>query len=158
MKFKKYFYFAVIIIFLGISVVFLVKNSREVKLVENSVINKIQYVEIGGQKVKVELARTSEEQEQGLSGRKSLGDDEGMLFIFEKPSKYSFWMPKMNFPIDIIWLDENLHIVFIKKNATPESYPGVFTPTSDSLYVLEVESDFSQKNNLKVGDLVQFLP
>jgi uncharacterized membrane protein (UPF0127 family) len=64
----------------------------------------------------------------------------------------------MNFPIDIIWIDEDLRVNFIKKNALPSSYPEAFSPDGNSLYVLEVNSQFLDKNNLKEGDKVKFLP
>ena len=38
-----------------------------------------------------------------------------MLFIFSQPDFYPFWMKDMKFPIDIIWLDENLQIINIEK-------------------------------------------
>jgi len=69
-----------------------------------------RYVKIAGQNIKVDLALTPETQEKGLSGRSGLKDDEGMLFVFEKPDKYSFWMKDMNFPIDIIWMGEDMRV------------------------------------------------
>src|SRR3989338_3180334 len=63
----------------------------------------IKYVKIVGQNIKVDLALTMLEQAQGLSGREVLGENEGMLFVFDTPGKYSFWMKDMKFAIDIIW-------------------------------------------------------
>lgn len=125
---------------------------------------KIQYIKIAGKILKIELALTPEAQEKGLSGRKELKENEGMLFVFNHIGQYSFWMKDMNFALDIIWLapsesgDKNdLRVVYIKKNALPESYPETFTPNQNAKYVLEVLSGFSEKNNLKVGDKVEFL-
>ncbi|MBI3888216.1 DUF192 domain-containing protein [Candidatus Nomurabacteria bacterium] len=118
-----------------------------------------RYVIIAGQKIKVDIALTPKDQEQGLSGRQSLGEKEGMLFIFNSLGKYPFWMKDMNFPIDMIWIGENEKVVYIKKNATPESYPGAYGPgqnDGDAKYVLEVSVGFSDKNDLKVGDEVEF--
>jgi hypothetical protein len=117
------------------------------------------YVEIDGQSVKVDLAITPKEQAQGLSGRKSLPADQGMLFIFNKPGKYLFWMKDMNFPIDMIWITEDMKIDYIKKNALPELYPETYGPGTNegnAKYVLEVPAGFSDKNSLKVGDSVRF--
>ena len=122
--------------------------------INNKFGDKSKHVEIGGVTLKTEIVSTSESQEFGLSNRKSLGEDEGMLFVFENSGIYSFWMKDMNFPIDMIWIDKNLKIVFIKKNATPESYPETFSSSTDALYVLEVVSGFSDKYNLKIGDSV----
>ena len=62
----------------------------------------------------IEIADTGKKREQGLSGKNNIGGDYGMLFIFEKPGFYAFWMKDMNFAIDIIWLDENYTVVGIK--------------------------------------------
>ncbi|MCC7160759.1 DUF192 domain-containing protein [Candidatus Nomurabacteria bacterium] len=119
----------------------------------------IKSVRIAGQNIKVELAVTAEEKQKGLSGRNNLKEDKGMLFVFENLDNYSFWMKDMNFPIDMIWIGEDLKVIYIKKNALPESYPESFGPEiSDKnvKYVLEVVSGFSDKNNLKIGDSVLF--
>jgi uncharacterized membrane protein (UPF0127 family) len=50
-------------------------------------------------------------------------------------------------------------VIYIKKDAAPESYPESFGPGqngSDAKYVLEIASGFSDKNNLKIGDSVRF--
>lgn len=129
----------------------------------------IKYVHIAGQNIQVELALTPQEQAQGLSGRRGLKEGEGMLFVFPRPGKYSFWMKNMNFPIDIIWLADppllseggarggDLKVIYIKKDAQPESYPETYEPDRNAKYVLEVTAGFSQKNNLRAGDKVQFI-
>lgn len=121
---------------------------------------EIKYVSLGGTVVKVDLATTPEEREKGLSGREMLGENEGLLFVFETPGKYQFWMRDMNFPIDMIWIDSNFNsIVYIQKDATPESFPKAFGPgpeDGEATYVLEVPAGFSEKNSLKVGDRVGF--
>lgn len=117
----------------------------------------IKEIKIVGQNVKVKLAVTPAEQERGLSGRSELKENEGMLFIFPQSGNYTFWMKDMNFAIDIIWLGEDLRIVYIKKDARPELYPEIYTTDGASKYVLEVVSGFSDKNNLKIGDSVKFI-
>ena len=147
MKNKSIFYFAVVIIFFLICYHFWPAVNFD-----NS-----KYVEIAGQKVAVELALTNEAKEQGLSGRTALGENEGMLFVFDRPDKYSFWMKGMKFPLDIIWLGENLKVVYIKKEVKPETFPESYKPDAEAKYVLEVQAGFSDKNNLKTGDSVLFI-
>ena len=157
-KFSKWF---IVIIFIILVSFFLLKNNFSKNLDTDQAQtnrNNIQMVKIAGQNIKVDLALTSEEQDKGLSGRTFLKEDNGMLFIFQKAARYSFWMKEMNLPIDIIWLNENLEVVYIKKNAQPSSYPNTFTPNIEAKYVLEIAANFSEKNNLKIGDKVQFLP
>jgi uncharacterized membrane protein (UPF0127 family) len=119
--------------------------------------NSKSVVIIAGQKINVEVVDTYKSRALGLSGRAGLAEDEGMLFVFEKSGQYPFWMKDMNFAIDIIWIDENLHVVSIEKDAKPESYPNNFVPEIPAKYVLEVVSGFSDKNNLKIGDQSQFI-
>ncbi len=152
----NYFLVKCIIIFLIIIAGFiLIKNyipKKNVEVVTN------HYLKIAGQKIKVDLALTAKEQEQGLSGRAGLNENEGMLFVFQNSLPNFFWMKDMNFPIDMIWISKDMKVVYIKKNATPESYPNAFGPNVNTKYVLEVVSGFSDKNNLKEGDSVELLP
>ena len=116
----------------------------------------IKMVTIAGQRIVVDVALDDEGRQRGLGGRASIADDEGMLFVFDQPDKYSFWMKDMNFPIDIIWIGENMQVVAVKKNALPELYPETYEPDQDAKYVLEVVASFAEKNNLKEGDKVEF--
>jgi len=61
----------------------------------------------------------------------------------------------MNFPIDMIWIGEDMKVIYIKKNAEPESYPETFGPDANAKYVLEILAGFSDQNNLQVGDSAQ---
>ncbi|MFA6076548.1 MAG: DUF192 domain-containing protein [Candidatus Paceibacterota bacterium] len=145
-KNKIYISFILIIIFF----VFLFLISQKHNLED------IKGVKINGQDVKVDLALTTDAQAQGLSGRSGLKTNEGMFFIFSEFGSHPFWMKDMNFSIDIIWLDEDLRIVYIKRDARPESYPETYRSQIPSKYVLEVVSGFADKNNLKEGDRVEF--
>ena len=113
------------------------------------------FIRFAGQNVRVEIADTPAERELGLSGRERLGEKEGMIFVFDSPGRHAFWMKDMLFPLDIIWLDENLKVIYIKKDARPESYPEIFLPGEDAKYVLEVAVGFAEKYNLKEGDEVE---
>lgn len=152
MNLKKPSPLIIVIIFVLVTVVclFFIKN-------QNQISSKINFVKIAGQDIKVDLALTSQSQEQGLSGRAYLKENEGMLFGFEKPAVYYFWMKDMNFPIDMIWIGDDSRVMYIKKDARPDSYPEAFGPKQNAKYVLEVVSGFSEKNNLKEGDSVTFL-
>jgi uncharacterized membrane protein (UPF0127 family) len=114
-------------------------------------------VRIGGVTIAVTLAQTPQEQEQGLSGTAPLTPNTGMLFVFPKPARYSFWMKDMNYPIDIVWIGEDKKIVHFVANAKPESYPNTFTSEAEALYVLEVPSGFIQENHVSIGDKVELL-
>lgn len=104
---------------------------------------------------KVEIADTPEKREQGLSGKTSLLEGSGMLFIFETADMYGFWMKDMNFPIDILWIDENLNVVDITRDLKPETYPEVFYPNKPVKYVLELPSGAVEKYRIEIGAVIQ---
>ncbi|HEY4516200.1 MAG TPA: DUF192 domain-containing protein [Candidatus Paceibacterota bacterium] len=109
----------------------------------------------GGSILVAEIARTPKARELGLSGRPPLVDGEAMLFVFDKPGPYSFWMKDMFFPIDIIWLDKNMKVVHIKENANPSSYPEKFIPKSPSHFVLETQAGLVSKQGIKIDDIIK---
>lgn len=122
-----------------------------------------KFVTINNKKIKIEIADTPELQYQGLSNKKELCDNCGMLFVFSDKQVRTFVMRNMNFPLDIIWIDDNLSaqagkIVKINKNAIPESSNPVMRYSSDLPvnYVLEVNAGFCDGNEIKVGDSVEF--
>ncbi|MBP9711918.1 MAG: DUF192 domain-containing protein [Candidatus Pacebacteria bacterium] len=123
----------------------------------NHKVSDIKEVSIAGKNIKVEVAASQSSQEQGLSGHIRLKDDEGMLFAFDHSAKYYFWMKEMTFPIDIIWISQDKKVIYIKQNATPKDGLKTFGPDTDSMYVLEVNSGFSDKNNLQIGDKIKFI-
>ena len=114
-------------------------------------------VTINGHSFAVTVADSPKEQEIGLSETKSLPQDQGMIFIFEKPDYYAFWMKNMKLPIDIIYI-KNDRIVTIQSNAAPpkeKESPIVYTPTEPSDKVLEINAGLSEEYDLKKGDTVE---
>lgn len=112
---------------------------------------------IGEASVIVEIADTERKLIKGLSYRKNLDEDKGMWFVFEKDGLHGFWMKDTNFPLDMIWVNKHYEIVHIEKNVHPNSYPKVFSSSVESRFVLEVNAGFSDRNNIKLGDLVHML-
>lgn len=104
--------------------------------------------------VTAEVADTEILRIRGLSGHAPLPPDAGMWFDFGSPQHADIWMKDMNFPIDILWFDEDLRAVHIKENALPESYPEVFSPTVPSRYVLEVPAGFVKEKGVSLGDRI----
>ncbi len=113
--------------------------------------DKISEVEINGASVTAEIVDTPELRMQGLSGRDSLDKDKGMLFVFDEPGRYGFYMRDMNFAIDIIWMDEDFEVVDIVEDLRPDTYPEVFEPDRPALFVLEVVSGFVEENDILIG-------
>jgi len=121
---------------------------------ENSL--AVRMLTIGGKTLEVEIADTLVSRKQGLSGKESLGDNQGMLFVYGEPGNYSFWMKDMKFAIDIIWIDENKKIVDITYNAVPESYPQTFSPKLPAKYVLEVSGLWVEEHGIGIGAVLNY--
>lgn len=121
--------------------------------------NKEPRVNIGSTSIRVEVAQTSEELQQGLQYRDSLPKDQGMLFVFPENVQAMFWMKNTLFPIDIIWFDQAKRIVHIEKNVPPclqEKCP-TYGPSDPVLYVLEVNAGFTNANDIAIGDQATFV-
>lgn len=158
-------YFLLTLIFLG-SVVFWAEDIKHLVFnndgttptatVNNTIKPDIPYVQIKDIKIPVEIVETPAEVQKGLSGRTSLDASSGMLFVFTQADYYRFWMPDMYFPIDIIWINNN-NIVDIShsvSNKFDPAKPKFYLPAKKTNYVLEVNAEFSKKNNIKIGDSV----
>ncbi len=104
--------------------------------------------------IDVQLADSASERELGLSYREGLGDNEGMLFVFDTPGKYGFWMKDMNFPIDMVWFSANGQAVYIEENVATSTYPKAFTNSSSAQYVLELGAGEAREHGLYLGTKV----
>ncbi|MEK9170582.1 MAG: DUF192 domain-containing protein [Patescibacteria group bacterium] len=117
--------------------------------------NKPAEIKIGDSIFKVEIADSIISQARGLSGRKNLPEDEGMLFIFNSPQICSFWMKGMNFPLDIIWISGNKIIQIDKDVPFPGGNGGdfeLYSPSDPVDKVLEINAGLSDKFGIKTGD------
>lgn len=117
-------------------------------------------VTIHDTKTQVEVADDDDSRRTGLSGRDSLEEGQGMLFVFEEKQLVEFWMVDMKFPIDIIFIDDT-KIVDIDQNVQPPEEGAnkaalpTYSPSIPVNYVLEVPGGYSEKNNIKVGDTAE---
>lgn len=108
--------------------------------------------------IDADVALTPEERVKGLLGRTNLPERKGMLFLFDRKDKYQFHMNGMQFPIDMIWIDDTV-VVDITKNAPPSTgYPyQLYNPSKPVNRVLEVPAGTSDKYGIVPGDGVTFL-
>ncbi len=114
-------------------------------------------ITVGDVPILVEIANTDAKRMKGLSGRELLPPNEGLLFVFEKPENHSFWMRDMQFPIDIIWINEKFSVVGVIENISQASFPEIFEPSEPIKFVLEVNAGWAAKNGIKRGAIVKDL-
>ena len=106
-------------------------------------------------KVNVEIADDSQEIAKGLMFREKLDENSGMFFIFENGEYRAFWMKNTLIPLDIIFIDNNLKIADIKYAVPCKEEPcNLYTSSKPAKYVLEVNGNFTAKNNIKPGDKI----
>jgi uncharacterized membrane protein (UPF0127 family) len=101
----------------------------------------------------VEVARTQEEQAQGLMNRQSVAPDAGMIFPMNPPRAASFWMKNTLVPLDIIFVRPDGTIVRIEENTVPLSLEPVVS-TEPVGAVLELAGGRSAELGIKAGDRV----
>ena len=103
----------------------------------------------------VEIAATEASRTQGLMGRTSMRQDQGMLFLFENAEERAFWMANTPLPLDIIFMNEKKEIIRIHRSATPyseESLPS----GSPAKYVLEINGGVCERQGILEGDRIDW--
>lgn len=120
---------------------------------------KTKTVLINNHQIIVEVADTDSLRTQGLSGRKILPKDYGMLFIFPSASYYRFWMKDMKIPLDFIWIDKDKVVDLTENVAIPKSDDLKDLPTFSSRYpvdkILEVNVGTIKALNISIGNDVK---
>ena len=121
--------------------------------------SQVARAEIGDETIVLEIAGSPKEHYQGLSDRPYLEDNKGMLFVFNDYTSHDFVMRRMNFPLDIIWIDDNKIIGWCDNLPAPlageEPAHCVINRPVNS--VLEVNAGFIGKTGLKIGDSFEML-
>ncbi|MBU1220461.1 DUF192 domain-containing protein [Myxococcota bacterium] len=101
--------------------------------------------------ITVQKAITPIQHQIGLMWRKSMPEDEGMIFIYKQEQQVGFWMANTLIPLDMIFLDKNRTVVAVIKNAKPLD-ETTLSPGKLSMYVVEVNGGFASRHGLQVGD------
>lgn len=113
---------------------------------------KYQNVSIGSTKLKVKVAKSSQEQAQGLKNIPNLAKDEGMLFSYPQKQVLAFWMRDTTIPLSIAFIDENKKIIQIE-DMDPLSDKSVKS-NEPAMWALEVNKGWFKSNNVDIGDLI----
>jgi uncharacterized membrane protein (UPF0127 family) len=108
---------------------------------------------VGAYSVKVEVARTEKERARGLMYRYRMAENQGMLFIFEKPGNHSFYMKNTFIPLSIAFISKEFRIVKITdmKPLDEKTHHSSSVPV---LYALEMNQGWFQKRRIGAGTKV----
>ena len=103
----------------------------------------------------VEVARTSDQQSQGLMFRTALAADEGMIFPFPNPRPASFWMHNTLIPLDMLFIRADGTIARLAANTTPQSDESIMSGEPVAA-VLEIRGGRSAELGISEGDVVSW--
>ncbi|MBI2621925.1 MAG: DUF192 domain-containing protein [Candidatus Levybacteria bacterium] len=136
----------IVVGFLGILLVLFILSKQTTKVLVND------------QSFSVSVAKTEKEKQIGLSKTTEINENQGMLFIFDEPDYYSFWMKDMKFPIDIIYINGDKIVTVIDNAKPPVNGDGVlevYQPEDQSDKVLEISAGLAKKYNIKKGTTIK---
>jgi hypothetical protein len=117
---------------------------------------KTSQVKVAGHPLKVELAIEEPQRLQGLMYRKTLGKEDGMLFIFDEPGYHSIWMKNTLIPLSVAFVDKDgviLNIVDMEPQ-TLDSHMAA----GPAVYAIETNKGWYADKKVKAGDKVTGLP
>jgi len=101
----------------------------------------------------VGVADTPETRARGLMFRESLGDVEGLLFVFDEDERHAFWMRNTLLALDIAWLDSEARVVTIAADVQPCRLPPCprFRPSRPARYVIETAAGRLRTEGVREG-------
>ena len=108
-----------------------------------------------GAVIYAEIADTPAKHAEGLMFRTTLEPDHGMLFTFQEPGQWTFWMKNTKMPLDIIWLDAKGKVVHLESNVpictrNDDGCPR-YHPFQKALYVLELKAGIAESLQIQKG-------
>ena len=109
---------------------------------------------VKGKTILAECARGPEEQARGLMYRRSLGENEGMLFIYDSPRSLSFWMKNTRIPLSIAFMEGDGKIVQIER-MQPYDCITLHPSSQPVQYALEMNQGWFERNGVGVGDVIE---
>jgi len=112
--------------------------------------NQIINLQIGNNKVSVEVVDNIETITLGLMYRKYLPENNGMLFVFDEPIKASFWNKNTPLALDIAFLDNEGKILEISK-LNPYDETVIQSISNKIYYALELNQGWFAKHNITAG-------
>lgn len=109
----------------------------------------------GTHSFKTEVARTDEEQQEGMMYRREMAEDAAMLFPFPQAKNASFWMHNTFVSLDMIFIREDGTIARIAEDAAPQD-DSPHEAGEPVTAVLEIKGGMSAKLGIAAGDKVSW--
>ncbi len=149
MRWLKYKYFLIALAL--VTVVFIVSKP----LARHASIDATIYTQRGELMFHLETATTPAERKRGLMSRDTIGNEDGMIFVFPEAGSHQFWMKNTRIPLDMIFIDAAQTIVAIVPNVPPHTLESR-GPTSPTLAVIELDGGRAAADGIALGDKVRY--
>jgi uncharacterized membrane protein (UPF0127 family) len=108
----------------------------------------------GAARFTVELADTPEERSRGLMFREKMAASAGMLFVYEKPQRASFWMKNTLIPLDLLFVDRTGLVMRVHPDAVPGDLSAI-DGGEDVFAVLEINAGLAKSYGIVAGSQMQ---
>lgn len=105
----------------------------------------------GTVRFRIDVADDPRERAQGLMHVEEMPRLAGMLFIYERPQRVSFWMENTLIPLDMIFADEAGRVVNVHSNAIPLDRTPIPGGSDDIVYVLEINGGMAEDLGIDAG-------
>lgn len=113
-------------------------------------------LQIGSQRITVELAADEPSRQRGLKFRESLAPNHGMLFVFPVAAQYCFWMKDTSIPLTVAFIDATGAIISMA-DMQPHSLDSRCS-MAPATYALEMEQGWFARHGIRPGTRVNGLP
>ena len=107
----------------------------------------------GMHRIDAQVAGTPEQRQTGLMLRKGMPQHEGMIFVFEQPTKQCFWMKNTLLPLSAAFIADDGTIVNIE-DMKPQTLDA-HCSAKPVRYVLEMNKGWFAKKGIKEGAKLQ---
>lgn len=108
---------------------------------------------IDGHEIRAEVAHTPDTRAKGLMHRKSLAENQGMLFVYSEAGPHAMWMWNTPLALSVAFIDAEGVILNIR-TMTPLSSDS-HTAAGDAAYALEMNAGWFERRGIKKGDRLE---
>lgn len=108
---------------------------------------------VGAEVVTAELAISQLQVATGMMFRKSMGENDGMLFVFGRPHRTAFYMKNTTVPLTAAYIDAEGTILELH-DLEPLNETPVHAGTDQVQYVLEMPQGWFRRHNVPAGAVI----
>lgn len=110
--------------------------------------------------LKLMIARSEAEKAKGLMFRREMADNEGMLFVYDRPQAMIFWMKNTILPLDLVLFGADLRMTEVIQGmkpgiGIPDALQPRYVSRGPAQYALELGSGSAVRLGLKAGDVLE---